>query len=499
MSRRIGIGRFWHESNSFSCIDTEISDFESFQRGLLTGADVLKEPLQRDELAGMIEVLRAADVEIVPLLSVGALPSGLISGEAMNTLEGVLRDHLEQAGPLDGVCLALHGAMSAQGVDDADGHFMAIVREYIGDALPLTVALDCHAVVTRQMVDLATALVAYRTHPHIDLVETGALAARILIGALDGMQPVMAWQKIPIVFPPPNEGTHAGALKELFDTLIAWDELDDVIACSLCPAFPFQDVPEIGVTAIAVTRDNPELARRLAAELAQRTWDRRADLQPEAMGRPDELIQRAAAVPGCPVVITDSADTVGGGAPGDNSVLLQALVEHRHQVDGLILAHLPDAAAVATLRETHVGETVTIDVGGKRDSRFSSPLTVTGEILSLAEGPIPNEMGFTTDPTVATGTLVCLGIDNIRLVLSERVIMGPHPAMYRHVGIEPYEAKLVTLKTGVGFKPSYGHVARAVFLADCPGAVSYNLCNFDFSKAVRPLYPLVPDLRWEPA
>ena len=495
---RIGIGRFWSESNSWSCVNTEVRDFEDYQSGVLPGAELLNHPERRDEIAGMVEALGAhAGTEVVPLISAAALPSGLISEEAVRLLEAVLRKQLQQAGQLDGICIALHGALSATEIADLDGYFLSVLREQLGTKIPIIVALDCHAIVTRQMVDLSTALIAYRTHPHVDVVETGARAARILLGTLEGkIDPVTRYRKIPLIMPPPDAGTQEGPLKDLFETLSEWDQIDGVIACSLCPGFAWQDVPEQGVTTLAITDGDLALADRLAGELAQQTWALRYELAPEPMLDPKAAFEQAAAIEGGPVVITDSADTVGGGAPGDNSTIVRIALEHRAEIDGLVLVHLPDADAVATLKGACVGASVDIAVGGKRDRRFSEPLQVSGEILSVTEGPIADDFAATFQPTIDTGTILCLGIDNVRLVLTERVVMGPQPSLYRRVGLEPFEAKIVILKTGVGFKKSFADIARAVLRADCPGAQSYNLSHYEFQHVPRPMFPLDEDYQW---
>ena len=45
----------------------------------------------------------------------------------------------------------------------------------------------------------------------------------------------------------------------------------------------------------------------------------------------------------------------------------------------------------------------------------------------------------------------------------------------------------------------YGsHVATAVLRADCPGAMSYNIENFDFRRVPRPIFPLNREMEWWP-
>lgn len=491
---RIGVGGFWHESNSFCPVPTHLEDFLSYS-GILVGSEI-PESGRRDEVAGAVEVLqRDGRIEIVPLVSAEALPAGHITDAAVDRLSDLVRRQVRDSNGLDGICFTLHGAMRAESTTDLDGHFLRILREETGNDVPIVCALDNHAVVTRQMLDLADALVAYRTHPHEDVLETGARAARILLDALDGKtKPVMRCRKVPLLFP--DSGTENGTLKDVFDEFIAWDDIEGVIACSLFPSFPWQDAPEQGWAALAVTDNAPELADRLARELAQACWDVRHDLLPEPMVSPEDAVRRAVAIRGCPVVIADPADIVGGGGGGDNTVLLETLLGMRGDVDGLILHHIPDRQAVAALKASQVGDTVTLDVGGKRDDRFSKPVTVTGTILAIAQGPITDDGKFTSKPLVEVGTIVLLGVDNVRLVLTERLIMGPQPSLFRKVGIEPFDAKIVALKTGTGYNVTYAHVAKARIVADCPGALSRNLSNYDFKRIPRPIFPLDPDFEW---
>ena len=115
----------------------------------------------------------------------------------------------------------------------------------------------------------------------------------------------------------------------------------------------------------------------------------------------------------------------------------------------------------------------------------------------MTDGLIEDVGKFGTTPFIDAGKTVCLGIDNVRLVLTERIVFGPQPSLFRKVGIEPFDAKIVALKTGIGFKVTYNHVAKAVFRANCPGPISYDLSNFDYTQVCRPLYPLDPDMHWQ--
>ena len=497
--KRIAICRFEHEANTFSSLEAGLEQFQSTVGGILIGDELLNQTDRSDEIKGFINILRSSEeeIEIVPLLSASGFAGGNVTAEVVSYLESNLRQLLHEAGDLDGFLFALHGAMASKKIFDLEGYFLGIVREVLGDEIPLVCTLDHHAILTNKMVDLTHVIVAYRTHPHIDVVETGERGAKILLRILAGeIKPVMEMKKIPIIIPPPDDGTNSGALKELYDQLAVYEAQPGVITCSLCVSFGWQDVPEFGWATVAVTDNDKNLANEIVRDHATRVWESRKEVLPEAMLPPDEAVQAAAQADGCPVLITDSADTIGGGAPGDTTALLKSLIEQRHKVEGLILSHLPDREAVQKIKKNDIGSTVTLEVGGKRDTCFSEPLSVTGEVLCVTDGIIEDVGKFTPTPTIDAGKTVCFGIDNVRLVLTERIIIGPQPSIYRKVGIEPFEAKIVALKTGVGFIPTYGHVAKAVIRADCPGASSYNMNNYDFFHLPRPIYPLDPDMEW---
>jgi len=497
--KRIAICRFEHEANTFSALDAGLEQFQNTVGGILIGEELLNQPDRSDEIKGFLNILGSSEkaIEMVPLLSASGFAGGNVTAEVVSYLEDNLRRMLRESGELDGFLFALHGAMASKEIPDLEGYFLGIVREELGDEIPLVCTLDHHAILTQKMVDLTDVIVAYRTHPHIDVVETGERGAALLLRILAGeINPVMDMIKIPLIMPPPDDGTNSGTLKELFDQLAVYEAQPEVITCSLCVSFGWADVPEFGWASVAVTDDDKNLAAEIVRDHASRVWESREGVMPDPMLPPNEAVEAAAQAEGCPVLITDAADTIGGGAPGDTTALLKSLVEQRHKVNGLILSHLPDREAVQNINEDDIGSTLTLDVGGKRDTRFSKPLSVTGEVLCVTDGIIEDVGKFTPTPTVDAGKTICLGIDNIRLVLTERIIIGPQPSIFRKVGIEPFEAKIVALKTGVGFIPTYGHVAKAVIRADCPGATSYNMKNYDFIHIPRPIYPLDPEMEW---
>ena len=493
MTHRIGIGRIWHESNTFCAVKTTLEDFESYPGGLVVGAGLLDRPDRADEITGMLDVFRHdGSVEPVPLIGASLEPSGAIDQDCVAGLTRMLRGQLQGAGELDAICFSLHGAMAGESIADLDGYFLQVIREEVGASVPIVCSLDCHATVSRQMVELSTALTAYRTHPHTDVVETGQRAAEILMDTLAGKtEPTTRMRKIPLLCS--DRGTVSSPLDQLFQKFIDWDRLDGVVACSLCPSYPYQDVPQQGWTALAVTDNDVQLADRLVAELAGDVWAARRELLPEPMLPPADALRQAIQSPGAPILVTDSADNVGAGSPGDTTDILAALLETYRAADGLVLANFTDSQVTEIARTHNTGETITIDVAGKSDRRYGPPVTITAEILCITAGEITDDGKFSANPTINAGVIVCLSMENLRLVLTEHAIWGPQPSLFRKVGIEPFEAKLVVVKSGIGYKVTYGSVAKGIVHADCRGPGSRNVAHFNFKEIPRPMFPLDDD------
>src|SRR5580692_8846080 len=133
---RIAIGQVWQETNTFNPLPTTRQNFERF--GVLRGGELVERMAQTNELGGFIQSLRAwpERPEIVGLVRLSAWPGGPVTRPTIDWLHDELHDSLHRAGPLDGVLLALHGAMVADGIPDLSGAILAVVRAHIGPHVP---------------------------------------------------------------------------------------------------------------------------------------------------------------------------------------------------------------------------------------------------------------------------------------------------------------------------------------------------------------------------
>src|SRR5687767_5644423 len=166
---RIAVGQLWQETNTFNPLPTTRGDFEQF--GVLRGAELVTRMAEINELGGFIQSLRQWDErpEIVGLARLPAWPGGRATAETFCWLRSELLDALERALPVDGVLLALHGALAAEKYPDVEGAILADVRALVGCGVPVVATLDLHAHVTPLMAEAANALVLYHTAPHIDV------------------------------------------------------------------------------------------------------------------------------------------------------------------------------------------------------------------------------------------------------------------------------------------------------------------------------------------
>ncbi len=482
---RIAVGQLWQETNTFSPIPTELKLFEAFR--LYAGEDVLRYRSDGQEIGGFKKAAQAAgrEIELVPLLAAGAWPAGRVRDEVMNLLEERMITALAAALPVDGVLLSLHGALASESVDDVDGHVVERVRQTIGPGIPFTISLDHHANITAQMIRNVDALVGYQSLPH-DMMETGERAAELLFAILRReIKPTMAWRKVPMITPADRFLTGTEPLKIWFDRAREMEKRTHVVSVSLFPVQPWLDVAELGWSSVVITDDRPDLAQELADELADLAWSIRKEF---LVKKPPtaEAVTQAVEFDGGPVVIADGSDSVNSGAPGDSTWLLKEMLGRN--LGGTAFVTVVDPEAVEQALSAGIGREVTLKVGGKMDSLFSMPVTVTGRVIRASDGRFTITGHLSAD--INMGRTVVLDLGQVKLVLSELGGAGHDPLVYRHLGLEPSTAKIVVVKTPVGFWRSYEGIMKHAILADCPGLSTSNLKSLPFKNAPRPLFPL---------
>ena len=482
---RVLLANLAQETCSFVQSKHTLEDFRRYY--LYTGQEIL-EKLRGGgmEVSGIIAAAEEEGVKLVPLLASYGGTGGPVSAAAYAYLrDEILKGARRSAADVDGAILALHGAMLTEDLDDPEGDLLSHLRQILGPDKPIVCSLDLHAHVTDLMIQRATAFVAYHTHPHVDIYDTGVRAMKLLGRILRGeVRPVMAHRKLRMIAPPEQHNTGRPPMGPIMERVKTVERAPRMLAAAIFPVQPQLDIPNLGWSVIAVSDGDPALARSTADEIAEMAWQCRRDFLRDRTPIPDAL-RIARQTPGGPIVLADASDGTAGGAEGDSTILLQALLES--PVSGTCLVLITDPEAVTRCAVAGVGKEISLEVGGKLTPAFFHPVGVTGTVRTLSDGrfqmklpPIPANRGLTA----------VLQVGEIFIVLSEKPVYTWDEECYRSVGLFPREAKLVQVKSPGGFRPTYEPFAKAIIEIDAPGPTDSTLTRLPYKRVTRPLFPL---------
>jgi microcystin degradation protein MlrC len=492
---RLAVVGFSHESNTFAPLPADLPAWH--RAGVLVGGEIVDVHAgARSTVAGYLAyAAEEPDVTIVPLVYAELTPCGPSTGEAFEFLAGRILAALREDGPWAGVLMPLHGAAVADGCADADRELVARVRAEVGAAVPIGVTLDMHANVSADLVAVADVLTMFQTNPHVDAFEQGLAAARLLGRAIRGdVRPTMALAELPLVVNILRQGTADEPMAGLLHAARAHEQRPGVLAVYLCEGFPYADVPQLGMSVLAITDGDPDLARDTAHAVAGTVWASRSELQGDA---PDVVtaLHRAHAAARAPVVVLDTGDNVFGGSPGDSTHLLHAA--RRLGIRG-VASLLTDPAAAEHCARAGRGARLSLDVGGRTDDRHGAPFPVAGVVAAVSDGRFED-----ATPTHGgtryfdMGTTARLSTDDgFEIVLTSRPLGTVSQEQFRIVGLEPAALSIVIAKGVHSPRAAFEPIAAELVWAASPGCTSADLSTLGYRHRRRPMYPFEPDAAW---
>jgi microcystin degradation protein MlrC len=474
--RRVAVACLMHETNTFNAHPTGLHDFR-IARGEDFDADDLW--LGRNAARGIVERLRAAGMIVRPTVFARAIPSGLVKASAYVSLRDEILAALRAAAPLDGVCLALHGSMMAEGEDDPEGDLLERARAELGPSVPITCALDMHATVTPRMVHCADGFAAYLTAPHLDEYETGQRAADLLRAACATDEPLkLGYARLPMLLAGEQSETDAEPMRTLLALRERLCREEGLLDASFCLGFPWADSPHAGVSVVIVGRKgNGRTVEAAARFLAEELWQRRSEFRftTEAFG-PEEALAVAVASPGKPVIVSDSGDNPTAGASQDLVGLLAALVE-RNASPALVCA-VADPRAFEACRRAGEGSRVDVDIG-RRSPADPRPLSAhAARVRRLTR--------------CHAAQIAILDIGTVRLILSDRRVPVFEPSLIHDLGLKPTDYSVIVVKCGYQ-GPEYRAIAARSILALTPGDSCEDLRSLTYRRVPRPVFPLDVD------
>ena len=487
---RIAIGAVLFEGNTLSPLVNTLQDFEN--KYLVAGPELV--PGLRGsgtEMAGAIRALEVAGAGIVPLIATHGGAGGTVGRDAYARLRGDLLGRLRAAGEVDGVYLALHGAMICQGEDDPEGDMLAAVREIVGGDVPVAASCDLHANVTPRMVGSADILIGYQLYPHDDTFETGERATGLLVRAVEGrIRPVTRMRKLAAIFPAQRQRTRGDTpMAEFYKTARAREALGQCLAASYFPVQPWLDLPDIGFAAVVVTDGDPEAAERLATEMAGEAWRRRREFE-SRLWSPAEAIAAGLKAEGRPVMLVDAADCVGGGAAGDSAIVLKALLEGAPGEPAAVLIVDPETAEAA--RRAGEGRRFAARIGNKLDPRYGAPVETEAEVARLFDGRFTYRGGLMGGVTASMGPSALLRVGDggaVQVVASTYSSYEYADEQFRAAGVDARRCRFVVVKNPMNFQNAYDF-ASATFFLSTPGPTTPELAGVPWEHIRRPFYPL---------
>ena len=459
---------FMHETNTFAPMKAAWTDFlrsESFP-GLMLGASML-ELLAETNIAtrGFAEVARARGHELKPIAWASAVPSAHVTEDAFERMSAIILAGLKP--PFDAVYLDLHGAMVTEHLEDGEGELISRVRRAIGPDIPLVVSLDLHSNTTAEMAAGADGLIGYRTYPHVDMADTGRRAARYMDRLLSGACPAKARRVVPFLMPLTGQCTMLEPTAGVYRRLAELEAEAGVAHVSFTPGFPPADIHECGPVVVAYGEDQAA-ADRAADALFRHIMDREGEFEVPFLAPATAIATAMNSNATKPFVLADVQDNCGAGATSDTTGLLRALVEEGAR--DAVLGVLVDPQAAAAAHAAGEGAEIELAVGGKRFTDGDPPFEGRFDVRRLGNGKITCTGPMFGGSRIELGPMALLAIGGVELVVSTHRMQAADQELFRHLGVEPSERRIVGLKSSVHFRADFQPIAEEVLVVEAAGA-----------------------------
>jgi microcystin degradation protein MlrC len=427
----------------------------------------------------------------------------------------LVQEALQGEGALDGLFLALHGALTAEPPHDGgEASLLRSIRRVVGAELPIVATYDFHANYTDWECS-ALLPVPLDTNPHIDAYERGREAADLLARMLaNTIHPVTLRIGVPILGPNIGQSTWSHdpdeeqrlPLFRLNQMRAELEAVPQVLNLAIQGGFGYADVDYAGMSVIATTDGDPELAERMAQRLARELWAVREEIRTVRRVWPIEAGIRSALQHATgPVCLVDLGDDPGSNATADSPVVLDALLQAGVRNSALTIR---DRRAVEAAHAAGVGATLTLEVGAEIDQRFYEPVSVTGRVVHLDDGryevrgPTHGGWGRETRPEAfrmeSVGPRATLRTDDdIDIVFSCRMT-GKDQDFFRSAGVEPTTKDVLVVKSNQAHRASFDPIVTANIELDTPGICTVSYTSLPFRSLRRPIFPIDRDMEWAP-
>lgn len=440
------------ETNSFSPVLTTENDFK--RTHYLEGQDLefacqaknteVKGFLKNLELSGFIKATNKnfnLVIEAVPLLSTWSISGGPIEKSFFDSVCDKFIEALKNAGDLDAVFIALHGAMGVEGLAEPETYLVKKIKALLGENIPVVVTMDLHANINLEKFNTIDLIFGYQTNPHRDMATTGFRAGEVLIKTLSGeIKPTKTWRYLPMVM---GGGTTIDLLqpmRKIFNHIKKLQKDPRVLSCNVFMCHPFLSDPDLGWSVYVITDNDQALAETIADQIAEMCWDVRDKKPPEFIDI-DTMIDevkkaKVARKLGC-ITVCDVSDVVGAGGTGENTAFLKELLSKGKDFVSYIPLRDPDA--VNTVWDKELNEEVELIIGGKLQPEINEPVQIKGKLILKKD-------------TASFARVVVIDLEHIKLVITEGYAMPMKPSFYEDLGLSTFKADVVITKNFFHFR-----------------------------------------------
>ena len=496
MSFVVLTAEFSHESNTFSCRPADYAAF--LARGLYVGDDAIAARGNANtSFAGFLDAGRTHGWQVVHAISALAQPSGPVTTDAYERIAGIIVEAVRQnKDRLHGILLGLHGAMVADFTEDGEGELLERLRAVVGAELPIGITLDPHANVTARMAALAQIIVAYKTYPHVDMRDCGQQAAEILQRTMAGeIRPVTIRAHRPMLEEVNGGRTDIGPMIARIAEARAYEAESDVFAVSVNGGFGNADIAEVGPTVLVTAQGDLARHRAFADAIMDDVWTQRLDmintyLTVEEAARQANAFDAAAG----PLIIADYADNPGGGAYGDATNLLRALVVAN--VNSACFGPIVDPQTAIELQQLKVGDAISVRLGGKTDPNVGgAPLELEGRLMHLSDGAYIGDGPMIGGLKGTWGPTAVLRVGDIDILITSNPQQMLDLQQFRTFGIDPAAKRVVALKSMQHFRAAFEPIAGKVIVCDSGALCTPDLTKLPYKRVRRPIFPLDRDVQ----
>lgn len=485
MTAKIALLSIMHESNTFA---EGVTTFEHFkQRGFHTGPELLD--FYRggnSSLSAAIKIFEEANISMVPIIATGATPGPVVSKETLLEIWEIAKAEIQNQLPFDGVYISHHGAALAEDEPDMDGWIFEQLRGLIGSDIPVIGTLDPHCAFSNRMIQHTTALLPYKTNPHVDAHIRGLKAAQLLLDTLAGkVSPTQSVVRPPMIINIERQDSSSSPLKELCDACTQAESQPGILDASLTFGYPYSDIDDMGTTIQVISNNDLAQASKTATELARQCWDQRETLLPSLLTS-EEAVKAAVAIPR-PVCLLDMGDNIGGGSSGIGTWLIPPLLKYP-DIKVFFSLYAPELAAKCI--EAGVGAEVEFTAGGNAPKIDGPSFDFKGKVFNIP----PTEF---TDDKIRHGGQNHFKIGPSALVVDNNfylLLMGNRAALRTHVmlqkcGVEATDFDIIVAKGVNAPMAAFDGLVVDFVKANTPGTTSADLFSFDYQHLRHPLHP----------